>query len=281
MKKYLSLVLALVMVLFAFASCTEKAPETDNTSAPVGDITTAAAPENTEGTTEAPAADIFAKSEGTMTYAEYAAAKKGDTVVIEGFIQAKGDTYASYKNSNVFLADKDGAYYVYRLTVKSDEDWAKMTVGTKLKVTGVKSDYSGEVEIAGDDQVTPATYEILEGSYVADPVDVTAKVGTADIETYMNQLITIKGAEVVADDNGKAFTYKYNGSGSQGDDAYFYVNINGAKYQFLAETDITNKDTDVYKAIEALKAGDKVDLVGFAYWYNGLQMQVTSLTAAK
>ena len=271
MKKFLALALALVMVLFAFASCdkgTAEESKADNTEA---NATEAGADTEAEE-------DIFAKSEGTMTYAEYMAAAKGDKVVIEGFIQAKGNTYEAYGNTNIYLADKDGAYYVYRLTVNSADDWAKMTVGTKLKITGVKSDYSGEIEIAGNDEVTPGTYEFMDGTYVAEAVDVTAKVGTSDIDAYQNQLITITGAEVVADANGNAFTYKYNGSGSQGDDAYFYVSINGTSYQFLAETDITDKDSDVYKAVEALKVGDKVTLTGFAYWYNGLQMQVTSIT---
>ena len=49
----------------------------------------------------------------------------------------------------------------------SEEDYAKLTPGTKIKVTGYKAEWSGEVEIID------ATFEIMEGNYVASARDVT------------------------------------------------------------------------------------------------------------
>ncbi len=267
MKKYLALILAVIMVL-AFASCgnndSNVTTEAPKTNAPA------------DVTTEAPATDIFAKSEGTKTYAEYLAAAKGDVVTIEAFVQAKADTFEQYGNTNLFLADKDGAYYVYRLTIKSADDWAKIKVGTKMKITGVKTDYKGLIELGGNDEVTPGTYEILDGEYVADAVDITDKIGTDKISDYMCKLVTVKGTVVAKD--GAAFTYKYNGTGAQGDDAYFWFKVgSNDAIQFLVETDIANKDTAVYKAVEAFKDGDAVTLTGFAYWYDGIQLQVTAV----
>ena len=41
------------------------------------------------------------------------------------------------------------------------------------------------------------------------------------------------------------------------------------------------KDSDVYKAVEALNIGDKIDMEGFLYWYEGVNPHITSVTAAE
>ena len=57
------------------------------------------------------AKDIHAKSEGTMTYAEYAAAALDTEVVIETYVQAKQSWYKD--SATVYTQDKDGAYFIY------------------------------------------------------------------------------------------------------------------------------------------------------------------------
>ena len=94
----------------------------------------------------------------------------------------------------------------------------------------------------------------------------------------MNQLVTFKNVTVEANSDGAAFTYKWDGSGEQGDDVYFYVSLNGTSYQFLIESYLRDSGTTVYKAAEALKAGDKVTVEGYLYWYNGPQMHVINIT---
>ena len=51
-------------------------------------------------------------------------------------------------------------------------------------------------------------------------------------------------------------------------------------YDFCVEFYLCGKDTDVYKAVEALQVGDVVDLVGFLYWYNGANPHITAVTPA-
>ena len=109
MKKVLAIVLILVMV-FAMASCGKKE-----------------------------SVDIFAKSEGTMTYDQYMAAAEGDKVVIEGFVQSAAYN-AKYGNVNLFLQDDKGAYYVYRAAY-DDALAAKLVEGAKVKVEGDKTGY--------------------------------------------------------------------------------------------------------------------------------------------
>ena len=68
---------------------------------------------------------------------------------------------------------------------------------------------------------------------------------------------------------------------AEGDDLYFNVSYNGETYTFTVESYLCDKDTDVYKAVEALQIGDKIDMEGFLYWYEGVNPHITSVTAAE
>jgi len=70
-------------------------------------------------------------------------------------------------------------------------------------------------------------------------------------------------------------------NGESGDDIYVTVSKDGASYSFCVEVYLTGPDTDVYKAVSALKAGDVVDIEGFLYWYEGVNTHITAVKAAK
>ena len=165
---------------------------------------------------------------------------------------------------------------MYRIAC-SAEDYAKLTPGTKIKVTGHKAAWAGEVEIVD------ATFEIIEGStYVAEALDVTAQLADANIIAHQNKLVAFKGMTVEAtkdaDGNDVAFLYNYDGSGEEGSDLYFNVSVNGVTYTFTVESDLCGADSDVYKAVKNLKIGDKIDLEGFLYWYDGVNPHITGVT---
>ena len=238
MKKFLMLVLAMAMV-FAVVGCASS--------------------------------DVHAKSEGVMTYAEYADAALDTQVVIETFVQAKQSWWDN--QATVYTQDKDGAYFLYNMTC-SEEDYAKLEVGTKIKVTGYKGAWAGEVE------VTDATFEIMEGSYVATAEDVTALLGKDELIDKQNKFVSFKGMTVEAcNDNGDAFQYDWDGSGEAGSDSdlYFNASVNGQTYTFVIEYYLCNENTDVYKAVTNLKVGQKIDMEGFLYWYEGVQPHITSV----
>jgi len=218
-------------------------------------------------TAVAPAGEIIVndtKSEGVMTYAEYVAAAIDDEVVIEAYVQAKQSWWQD--KATVYLQDREGAYFCYNMAC-SEADYAKLTPGTKIKVTGYKADFSGEIEIAD------GTFEILEGNYVAEPTDVTALLGTDALIEKQNMFVAFKGMKVES-----AAIYKWDGSGQDGDDLYFNVSVNGATYTFTVESYLCDGSTDVYKAVKNLKVGDVVDMEGFLYWYEGVNPHITSVT---
>jgi len=201
-----------------------------------------------------------AKGEGVMTYAEYAAAEMQAEVVIETYVQA---TQSWWDNKiTVYSQDMEGGYFLYEMAC-SEEDAAKLVPGTKIKVTGYKGEWAGEVE------VMDATFEILEGNYIAEPVDLTAVLGTEELINYQNQKAIFNGLTV------EAIEYK---NGEPGDDIYLTFGLNGASYSFCVERYLTDPSTEVYQTVATLAVGDVVNVEGFVYWYNGINTHITNIT---
>ena len=197
-------------------------------------------------------------------------------MVVETYVQAKQSWWED--KATLYTQDHDGAYFIYEMAC-SEEDYEKLTPGTKIKVTGYKAEWSGEVEIID------ATFEIVEGNYVAEAMDVTPYLGQDDLVDYQNRYVSFKGMTVEAagqDDEGNdvAFLYKWDGSGQEGDDLYFNVSLDGATYTFTVESYLCDSSTDVYKAVKELQIGDTIDMEGFLYWYEGANPHITSVQTA-
>ena len=233
MKKFLALMMTLMMML-SIAGCTM-------------------------------AEEAAVKSEGVMTYAEYDAAEMDAEVVIETYVQA---TQSWWENKiTVYTQDQDGAYFLYEMAC-SEEDAAKLVPGTKIKVTGYKGQWAGEIE------VMDATFEFVEGAdtFIAEAKDVTELLGTDELIKSQNQFVAFKGLTL------EGVEYK---NGEPGDDIYVTVSYNGQNYSFCVERYLTGPDTEVYKAVGELKVGDKIDVEGFLYWYEGVNTHITSVAAAQ
>ena len=211
--------------------------------------------------------DPAKKSEGVMTYAEYDAAAIDSEVTIEAYVQAKQGYWEKDGQgmATIYAQDLDGAYFIYDLNV-TKADYDKMVTGAKIRVKGYKATWAGEIEIVD------ATYEILDGSYIAEAKDVTALLGTDDLIKNQNIFVSFKGMTVES-----TYLYKWDGSGQEGDDLYFNVSVNGNTYTFTVESYLCGADTDVYKAVKELKVGDKIDLEGFCYWYEGVNPHITAV----
>ena len=277
MKKFLALFLALILAVSLLASCAKNDGEEEDSAKDSESITdTESTEESKEESKEESDSETKPDAEEAkvMTYEEYAAADLDTQVVVETYVQAKQSWWDD--KATVYTQDEDGAYFLYNMAC-SEEDYALLVPGTKIKVTGYKAEWSGEVEIID------ATFEIIDGeTFIAEPEDVTALLGTDDLIAHQNEFGSFKGMTVEAskdaDGNDVAYLYKWDGSGQDGDDLYFNVSANGATYTFTVESYLCGKDTDVYKAVENLNIGDTIDIEGFLYWYEGAQPHVTSVT---
>ena len=201
-----------------------------------------------------------AKSEGVMTYAEYAAAELDSEVVVETYVQAKQSWWDN--KATFYTQDQDGGYFIYEMAC-SEEDYDKLVPGTKIKVSGVKSEWSGEVEIVD------ATYEIEDGNYVATAKDATSLLGKDELINSQNKLVSFKDMTVVA------VAYKNE---QPGDDIYLTLSKDGANYEFCLEYYLNGSDEEFYNLVGGLQEGQTVDVEGFLYWYEGANPHITKVT---
>lgn len=240
-----------------------------------------AASEETEDAADAEEAESTDAEEvaagDVMSFADYTAAAIDSEVTVETYVQAKQGWWENegVGNATFYTQDEDGAYFIYNMPC-SKEEYDQLETGTKIKVTGYKSEWEGEVEI------TDAKFEIEDGNYVAEAEDVTSLLADETLIDKQNKFVSFKDMVVEAskdaDGNEVAFLYNYDGSGSEGDDLYFNVSADDKTYTFTVESYLCDKDSDVYKAVENLKVGDKVDMEGFLYWYQGVNPHITSVT---
>ena len=198
-----------------------------------------------------------------MSHADYMAAAMDSEVVIETYVQAHQSWWDN--KVTVYCQSPDGAYFLYELAC-SEEDAAKLVPGTKIRVTGTKGEWSGEIE------VMDGTFEFVKGdSFIAEAFDATALLGTDELINHQNEFVSFKGMTV------EAIEYK---NGEPGDDIYVTVSNGTASFDFCVELYLTGPDTEVYQTVGTLQAGDVVDIEGFLYWYEGPNTHITSVSLA-
>ncbi len=273
MKKIIALLLVFVMVA-ALAACTSgntestKSTTTTAPSASASESTGTTEPEVTEPEVTEPEFDPAVKSEGVMTYAEYAAAELDTEVTVETFVQATQGWYEKDGQGviTVYTQDLDGGYFLYNMPC-SEEDAAKLTVGTRIRVTGFKAEYKGEIEI-----IDISSLEILDGEYIAYPEDMTSLLSNEEeLIKYQNMMVSFSGLVV------EAIEYK---NGEPGDDIYITLSQGENQFQFCVEYYLTGADHDVYKMFTEghINVGDTVLVEGFLYWYDGVNTHITGIT---
>ena len=251
MKKLIAVLLAVGMVvgMTACGGKEEPAPETP----PVVE-----APAQTEPEVQEPEA---APEVTVMTHADYVAAELETEVVVETYVQGHQSWWDN--KITVYCQSPDGAYFLYELAC-SEEDAAKLVPGTKIRVTGYKGEWAGEVEIMD------GTFEFVEGgdTFVAEALDVTELLASEELIDHQNEFVAFKGMTV------EKIEYK---NGEPGDDIYVTLSKDGASYSFCVEVYLTGTESDVYTAVGELAQGDVVDVEGYLYWYEGMNPHITGI----
>lgn len=251
MKKIIALLLVVCTVV-CFAACGKKTEDPETTKS----TETTEATESTEATEATKPAEVK-----VMTYEEYAAAAMDADVIVETYVQAHQSWWED--KITVYCQSQDGAYFAYELKC-SEEDSKKLVPGTKIRISGVKGEWAGEVEIMD------GTFEFVEGdTFIADAFDATALLGTDDLIKHQNKKVAFKGLTFVKLD------YQ---NGEPGKDIYVTFSLDGKEYSFCVESYLTAPDSDLYKAVGELQVGDVVDVEGFLYWYEGANPHITNVT---
>ncbi len=239
------------------APSAETLPAPDTSAAP-----SSSADPTTQETTEPPVPEVR-----VLSYDEYLTAVPGSEVVIEARIR-----FAAFDEENgtasLFLADEDGGYYVSDMAADAEQA-ALLAEGTLMRLSGRKTESSGEVRIG---EVTE--YELFDDvkTDFEDP-DVTALLGKDELAVLMNRKVIFGNMTVVPSETAggeeAAFLYRENGTGKEGDDLYFKAAAAGKVYLFTVKSSECGPETEVYQRVQALAAGDTVDLTGFLFWSDG------------
>lgn len=273
MKKALVILLTSTVMMMAVA-CGSSTTSTPAAEAPAEEAEAEEETQEVESETmeETEEPEVIIE-EDPMSYEEYAAAEIDSEVVIQGGIQGKQSYYAEQGTASIYLQDENGAYFLYNLPC-TEKEYELMEIGSMIKVKGYKAEWSGEVE------VIDAIWQFVDGEYIAEAEDVTDLLGTDELINKQNMKVLFKGVKIEPiGDDGAAYLYNWDGSGTEGDDLYFNVSVNGATYSFTVESYLCGPDTDIYKAVKDFKVGDVVDLEGFLYWYEGPNPHITALLA--
>lgn len=255
MKKILSLLMILVLAVALVACANDEIAENNE------DVNT---PVASDANLEEPEVVDEPVAVKVMTHDEYIAAALDSEVVIETYVQAHQSWWDN--KITVYCQSPDGAYFLYELAC-SEEDAAKLVPGTKIRVTGTKGEWAGEVEVMN------GTFEFVEGAdtYIAEALDAEPLLYGAPEEliAHQNELLSFKGMTV------DSIEFK---NGEPGDDIYVTLLKGGVQYSFCVEYYLTGTDTDVYKTVSSLEGGEMVDVEGFLYWYEGMNPHITSIT---
>ncbi len=127
-----------------------------------------------------------------LSFEQYMAAEKGDTVLIEGIVVAINSKTAGNKYNHLFLADASGkgGYYCYSLT--NDPVAEGIELGMTVSVSGPIEPYSGMQEIKG------GTAKIVDANKKEVAVlDITDKILAGEsLANYVGLPVTIKGVEI-------------------------------------------------------------------------------------
>lgn len=238
-----------VLMVFGLAAC-GKDENDDNTDEPAN------------GGNEV--VEVTAKDD----YASFMAADVDAEVEVLMYVQAHQAWWEKDGQGVMTLygMDKDGGYFVYE--AKMDKETAdSIKEGTLVKVTGVKAEWAGEVEIMD------ATVEVLGETKTFEATDVTDVVADSEkLATYMNQKIAMKGLEVV----------EVSVKDSEYDpDLYITCKLGDTEVNLCVENYLTGPDTEVYMTGKDLTAGTIIDVEGFLYWYEGANPHVTSISVVK
>jgi len=197
-----------------------------------------------------------------MTHDQYLAAELDTPVTVECYVQATQEWWND--TVNVYAQDRDGGYFIYEMAC-SEADAARLTPGTKIRVSGYKTEWAGLVEIVD------GTFTFVENAdtYIPEPLEITTSMDAEALIPHQGSRVCFRNMTVTS------IEYR---NGEPGDDIYVIAEQDGQSYWFTVERYLTAPDTQLYQDVLSLKVGDVVDLEGLLYWYNGPDTHLTSVT---
>ena len=193
------------------------------------------------------------------SWADYMAAKEGDSVIIQGVVVAINSKAAGNSRNHLFIMDESvqGGYYSYQMDADPVADLG-IEIGMTVRVTGPVTPYNGMQEIKGGIATVLST-EIK--SFEA--IDITDKwVQGTNFNEFVALPVVIKGVTIGGQDLEKDTSQ------------YLYFELNGVQgyvrtYVTDFPTTLKASDKATIDAAHAEKYGYLADVTGILITYSG------------
>ena len=193
------------------------------------------------------------------SWADYMAAKEGDSVIIQGVVVAINSKAAGNSRNHLFIMDESvqGGYYSYQMDADPVADLG-IEIGMTVRVTGPVTPYNGMQEIKGGIATVLST-EIK--SFEA--IDITDKwVQGTNFNEFVALPVVIKGVTIGGQDLEKDTSQ------------YLYFELNGVQgyvRTYVTDFPTTLKATDkaTIDAAHGAKLGYIADVTGILITYSG------------
>ena len=269
MKKKM-LTLMLLSLLFVLAGCGTAPPaETANDPTPAS-TETAAEPVSPPPLESGPEDG----DPSILSHQAFLAAEEDSPVTVEGYVQAK-DAWTDGLCS-LYVQNKEGAYFLPRLRC-SESEYDSLEIGRKIRVKGYKAHWNDSVEIAD------ASFQPLDGTWIAEARDVTALIGTGELARYQNEKVCFRGLTIEAmPDSASVWYYGWDNSAPAREETerYFRASCGGMVCDFTVKPALCLNAEKLLQTLEGLQVGDRVDLTGFLRFYNGALPRITEIAPA-
>jgi len=196
---------------------------------------------------------------GKYAYSKYLSTPLGSEVTIDTYVQAKLPWNKGAKTASLYCQDKDGGCFVY-VTNCDYSQYSKLTEGTKIRVTGLKTFFDGRLRI------TNASFLILEGNYLATAYDAGSIIADqTELKKHQNELLELTNLKLqvakYVDSNPVPYIYT-----NEDNDLFvrIYQRFDGRSTSQMFEcVAYADYDLSVYKATESLDCDDVFDLQGY------------------
>ena len=190
----------------------------------------------------------------------FVASPTNQATSVIGYVAAK-QSWWDNKATIYLLDDNSEGYFVYNLPCTKEQYDTDLAIGKTIAVMGIKGEWSGEMEILGQDG-DGAVYTVIEGRDSKTdfkPIELTLD---DDAKEFNNAYFTIKDVTLTS-------TPTFQNNENKSGDIYFTVkDANGKTMDCCVESYLTAEDTDFYKSVAKLTEGAKLNITGYMYMYN-------------
>ncbi|MBP5250770.1 MAG: hypothetical protein J6Z46_12305 [Lachnospiraceae bacterium] len=202
-----------------------------------------------------------------LSWADYVAAEKGETVVVSGVVTGIISTSKDATGNSIYFQDNDGAYYAYGTSSAADPISLGIKEGMTIEVSGARDTYSGTYEIAN------YSVEILDSSI--------KKIDPANYTDLFLNAATLKDEALTAKQSLLVYLEGVEVLGVSATDATYYMFQLGDKQSYVrlssSSCPLTKAEQETFKANVEEHKGYIADVCGILTLYDGA-FYITPLT---